>query len=350
MDADVELLYIGTERGLENTLVPKEGIPFQAIEIEGFKRRFDYESLKYNLKSIYLFIKSIKTAKDIIRDFKPDVVLGTGGYVSAPICYAAAKADIATIVHEQNSYLGLTNKFLIRYIDKLVISFDDIYEQTESYAEKIVFTGNPRGQEVAAAPMPMLDSLYGLDVTQPTVLIFGGSRGANRMNEAVVDAYPQLLTKNYQTLFVTGKNHYEKIQKQLNDKSPLSLQSQMAVKPYIHQMMDVLHYTEAIVSRSGATTIAEITALGMPSILIPSPNVTADHQTKNAMSLVRNNAAELLPEEELSGEKLLQMLDQLMNNPRERALMGDRAREIGEPYATDQLIQVMLDEMKQKNS
>jgi len=350
MDAEVELLYIGTERGLENTLVPKEGIPFQAIEIEGFKRRFDYESLKYNIKSIHLFIKSIKKAKDIIHEFKPDVVLGTGGYVSAPICYVAAKEGIATTVHEQNSYLGLTNKFLIRYIDKLAISFDDIYEQTKDYAEKIVFTGNPRGQEVAAAPMPMLDSLYGLDVTQPTVLIFGGSRGATRLNEAVVDAYPQLLTQNFQTLFVTGENHYESIQKQLNDKSPLALQSQMVVKPYIHHMIDALRYTEAIVSRSGATTIAEITALGIPSILIPSPNVTADHQTKNAMSLVKHNAAELLPEEELSGEKLLQMLDRLMDNPEERVLMGERAYEIGEPYATDQLIQVMLDEMKRKDT
>jgi len=349
MDAEVELLYIGTERGLENTLVPKEGIPFQAIEIEGFKRRFDYESLKYNIKSIHLFIKSIQKAKDIIREFNPDVVLGTGGYVSAPICYVAAKEGIATIVHEQNSYLGLTNKFLIRYIDKLAISFDDIYEQTKDYGEKIVFTGNPRGQEVAAAPMPMLDSLYGLDVTQPTVLIFGGSRGAARINEAVVEAYPQMLTKNYQTLFVTGENHYKRIKKQLNDVSPLSGQSQMVVKPYIHQMIDVLRYAKAIVSRSGATTIAEITALGMPSILIPSPNVTADHQTKNAMSLVRHDAAGLLPEEELSGKKLLQMLDRLMDNPGERELMGERAREIGEPYATDQLIQVMLDEMKDKN-
>src|SRR5699024_9702913 len=118
MDADVTLLYIGTERGLESTLVPKEGIAFQAIEIEGFKRSFDFDSLKYNLKSATLFLTSIKKAKDIIRDFKPDVVLGTGGYVSAPICYAAAKAGIPTVVHEQNSFLGLTNKFLIRYIDR----------------------------------------------------------------------------------------------------------------------------------------------------------------------------------------------------------------------------------------
>jgi len=348
MDANVEILYIGTERGLESTLVPKEGFPFKAIEIEGFKRSFDFESLKYNLNSLHLFIKSIKKAKTIVRDFKPDVVLGTGGYVSAPICYAAAKEDIATIVHEQNSYLGLTNKFLIRYIDKLAISFRAIYEQTEDYADKIVFTGNPRGQEVAAAQMPMIDSLYGLDITQPTVLIFGGSRGADKINQAVVSAYPHLLTKNYQVLFVTGEKHYEAIKKQLNDISPLTRNTKFVVKPYIHNMIDVLRYAEATVSRSGATTIAEITALGTPSILIPSPNVTADHQTKNAMSLVKHNAAKLLPEDELSGEKLLQMLDYLMNNPQERALMGERAREIGEPYATDQLIQVMLDEMKQK--
>src|SRR5699024_5298599 len=138
---------------------------------------------------------SLGEAKKIIREFKPDIVLGTGGYVSAPICYVASKEGIATVVHEQNSFLGLTNKFLIRYIDRLAICFNDIYEQTEKYHNKVVFTGNPRAQEVNSANLPMLDSIYGLDITKPIALIFGGSRGAPKINQSIIDAYPLLRTR-----------------------------------------------------------------------------------------------------------------------------------------------------------
>lgn len=347
-DSDVKLLYVGTKRGLESTIVPKEGIPFKTIEIEGFKRSINFEGLKYNLRSVSLFLKSIGEAKKIIREFKPDVVLGTGGYVSAPICYAASKEGIATVVHEQNSFLGLTNKFLIRYIDRLAISFDDIYEQVKKHKEKIIFTGNPRAQEVNSANLPMIDHIYGLDITKPIALVFGGSRGAPKINQAVVEAYPILRTRGYQMIFVPGEEHYDKIVKQLNDISPLARNSHFVVKPYVDNMIDVLRNVSVIVSRSGATTIAEITVLGIPSVLIPSPYVTDDHQTKNAKSLVNNDAAILLKEEQLSGKSLLNKLDELMNHADRRAFMSERARELGEPRATDQLIQVMLDEMKKK--
>lgn len=348
METDVELLYVGTSRGLESTIVPKEGIPFKAIEIEGFKRHFSFSGLKYNLRSVGLFLKSISAAKKIIREFKPDVVLGTGGYVSAPICYVASKQGIATVVHEQNSFLGLTNKFLIRYIDRLAISFNDIYEQVGDYKDKVVFTGNPRAQEVNSVNLPMMDNIYGLDVTQPIALIFGGSRGAPKINQAVVEAYPILRTRGYQVIFVPGNRHYEKVHKELEAISPLHRNPNFVVKPYIDDMINVLRNVSVIVSRSGATTIAEITVLGIPSVLIPSPNVTEDHQTKNAKSLVHNDAAILLKEEHLTGETLLNKLDVLMNDADRRAFMSERAREIGEPYATDQLIQVMLDEMKKR--
>jgi UDP-N-acetylglucosamine--N-acetylmuramyl-(pentapeptide) pyrophosphoryl-undecaprenol N-acetylglucosamine transferase len=348
MDADVSLLYVGTERGLESTIVPKENIAFKAIDIEGFKRGFDMESIKYNLNSLKLFLTSIRQAKEIIREFKPDVVLGTGGYVSAPMCYAAAKEGIPTVVHEQNSYLGLTNKFLIRSIDRLAISFEEIYEQVSGYEEKVVFTGNPRAQEVASQKIPMVDNIYGLDILEPIILIFGGSRGAAKINRAVVEAYPMLRRQNYQIIYVPGENYYEEITKQLERISPLKNNPQFVVKPYIHNMVEVMRHTSAIVSRSGATTIAEITALGIPSILIPSPNVTNDHQTQNAMSLVKDEAAILLKEEDLTGEMLFNKLEQLMENGKKREVMRERALEIGQPYATDQLIQVMLDEIKKQ--
>lgn len=348
METDVELLYIGTKRGLESTIVPQNGIPFRAIEIEGFKRKLDLDGIKYNVRSVGLFFKSIREAKKIIKEFKPDVVLGTGGYVSAPICYAAAKAGIATVVHEQNSFLGLTNKFLIRYIDRLAICFDDIYEQTKDYREKVIFTGNPRAQEVADAEMPMLGSVLGLDITKPIVLVLGGSRGAAKINQAMVEAYPILRTRDYQVVFVTGEVHFEHIKQEMERISPLNLNPNIVVKPYIDNMIDVLQHTSLVVSRSGATTIAELTALGLPSILIPSPYVTDDHQTKNARSLVNNDAALLITETELTGETLLSHLDELMLDENRRKEMSQRALKLGMPKATDQLIQVMLDEMKKK--
>lgn len=346
MHADVELLYIGTERGLESTIVPDNDIPFKAIEMEGFKRGFSLDDIKYNLKSVHLFLQGIRSAKEIIADFQPDVVLGTGGYVSAPICYAAAKADIPTVLHEQNSYLGLTNKMLIRYVDKVAISFNDIYEQVDKHYEKLVFTGNPRGQEVVSAQLPMVDTILGLDVTKSIVLIMGGSRGAAHINQAVVDAYPELRLKNYQVIFVPGKVHYAEIEQKLNAIAPLKHNPTFVVLPYIKNITEVLHHVAVVVSRSGATTIAELTTLGLPSILIPSPYVTDDHQTRNAMSLIGQDAALLLSEAELTGETLLAKLDELMSDASERLQMGRRAKAIGEPYATDKLIQVMMDEMK----
>lgn len=348
MEPDIELLYVGTKRGLESTIVPRENLPFKAIEIEGFKRKLNFEGIKYNLRSVGLFLKSLGEAKKIIREFKPDIVLGTGGYVSAPICYVASKEGIATVVHEQNSFLGLTNKFLIRYIDRLAICFNDIYEQTEKYHNKVVFTGNPRAQEVNSANLPMVDSIYGLDITKPIALIFGGSRGAPKINQSIIDAYPLLRTRGYQVIFVPGEEHYDGALTAMNQISPLHRNTHIVVKPYINHMIDVLRNVSVIVSRSGATTIAEITVLGIPSVLIPSPYVTDDHQTKNAMSLVNNDAAILLKEEDLTGESLLNILDDLMGNAEKRATMSERAREIGEPHATDKLVQVMLDEMKKK--
>lgn len=346
MESDVQLLYIGTDRGLESTIVPKEGIPFKSIEIEGFKRKLNFENIKYNFKSLSLFLKSIKEAKKIIQEFKPDVVLGTGGYVSAPICYAAAKENIPTIVHEQNSYLGLTNKFLIRYIDRLAISFEDIFEQTEKYKDKVIFTGNPRAQEVAN--YKKAESVGAID--EPTVLIFGGSRGAERINQAVVEAYSVLQTKAYQTILVTGEVHYQEVVKKLNEISPLKNHTKFVVEPYISHMIDVLQDVDVIVSRSGATTIAEITALGIPSILIPSPYVTADHQTKNAISLVSEQAAELLTESNLDGSSLVEKIDSLMMNDLHRKDMSEKSKKLGKPKATDELIQVMLSEIKKKNT
>lgn len=348
IDPSIELLYVGTDRGLESSIVPKEGIAFKSIQIEGFKRKLNFEGIKYNINSLFLFFSSIFKAKKIIKDFEADIVLGTGGYVSAPICYAAARSGIATIVHEQNSYLGLTNKFLLRFVDKLAISFEEIYEQTEDYKKKVVFTGNPRSQELYTRDKAPNPNLFGLDREKKIVLIIGGSRGAERINQSFIEAYPELIKKDYQIIFATGNKHFQEVSEKLNAISPLSKQDNIVVKAYIDNIVEVLQNSSLLISRSGATTLAEITALGLPSILIPSPNVTDDHQRKNAMSLVNNNAAVLLEEKDLDGQNLIRNLDGLLMNPDKLSKMSTASKSIAETHATDRLVQLMMDELKRK--
>ncbi|WP_035053620.1 undecaprenyldiphospho-muramoylpentapeptide beta-N-acetylglucosaminyltransferase [Carnobacterium pleistocenium] len=340
VDPTAEFLYVGTEKGLESKIVKNYGIPFASVEIKGFKRSLSLDTFK----TVRMFISSISQAKKIVKKFQPDIVIGTGGYVCAPIVYAASKLGIPSIIHEQNSVAGITNKFLSRYVTKIAICFEEVKKDFANYPEKICFTGNPRAQEVSNVEKKAALEEYNLDSEQPTVLIFGGSRGAKRINDAFIEALPMLATKNYQVLMVTGDIHYENIQSQLvkikNDKFNISVVS------YIPNMPEVFTTVSLVVSRSGATTLAELTALGLPSILIPSPYVTNDHQTKNAESLANKGAAKLIKEESLTGEKLVQTLDELMLNSEKRQEMAKNAKKIGMPLASDRLIEVINGIMK----
>lgn len=335
-----EFLYVGTEKGLESKIVKDYGIPFASVEIKGFKRSLSMDTLK----TIRLFISSINQAKKIVKKFQPDIVIGTGGYVCAPVVYAASKLGIPSIIHEQNSVAGITNKFLARYVTKIAVCFEEAKSEFAKYPEKVCFTGNPRAQEVSTVQKKAALEEYNLDSEKPTVLIFGGSRGAKRINDAFVEALPALATKNYQVLMATGDIHFESIQSQLtkikNEKFNVSVVS------YIPNMPEVFSTVSLVVSRSGATTLAELTALGLPSILIPSPYVTNDHQTKNAESLANKNAALLIKESELTGASLVQTLDELMLNPNKRQEMAENAKKMGMPFASDSLIDVINEIVK----
>lgn len=350
INPDTEFLYIGTDRGLENRVVPEHGLPFKAINIEGFKRKLNLQGIKYNLNSINLFLSSLKTSKKIIKEFAPDVVIGTGGYVCAPVCYNASKMNIPTIIHEQNSVAGITNKFLARYVDHIAICFEEAREQFGKYKDKVVFTGNPRAQEVAGITGNDELGKLGLDDSIPSLVMFGGSRGAGKINDTFVQSYNELAKKDYQVLFVTGNMHFNALNEELVKIYGSELKPKnIFIKPYIKNMPKVFADIDLVVGRSGATTLAEITALGIPSVLIPSPNVTEDHQTKNAMSLVSKEAAILIKEEELTVSSLVGRLDELMHNETKRKNMAAQSKKIGQPRAADSLIQLSLDLVKKKH-
>ncbi|WP_433749520.1 undecaprenyldiphospho-muramoylpentapeptide beta-N-acetylglucosaminyltransferase [Falsibacillus pallidus] len=328
-----EFLYIGTSKGLESKLVTREGIPFKSIEITGFKRSLSFE----NVKTIMRFLKGVKDSRRYIKDFKPDLVIGTGGYVCGPVVYAAAKEKIPTIVHEQNSVPGLTNKFLSRYVDKVAICF----ETARSFfpKEKVEFTGNPRASEVAGIQKLDILPTLGLKQNQPTVLIFGGSRGARPINDAVVKSLASFAKKAYQVIYITGDVHYEKVKAEVD---LVGMPKNVAVAPFLYNMPEVLSSVDLVVARAGATSIAEITALGVPSILIPSPYVTNNHQEKNAMALVEKQAATMILEKELTSGKLINEIDKIILDEPLQKKMSAASKGLGVPDSSDRLYQVMV--------
>ncbi len=306
---------------------------------------------------MYLFLKSVHDAKKIIRDFKPDVVLGTGGYVSGAVLYAAARMKIPTVIHEQNSVVGITNKFLSHFVDEIAIAFEAARSQFPE--EKVTMTGNPRAQQVAANAQSTYSwTKDGLSDDKPTMMIFGGSQGAPKINSSVVEAIPEFNKRDYQVIFATGQKRYDSVKKQLAN---VKIGDNVKVVPYIPDMPAKMPKVDLLVSRAGATTIAEITALGVPAILagattiaeitalgvpailIPSPYVTANHQVKNAQALVKikNGAAAMILEDQLDGRSLLLQADRLMKNKELRDQMAANSKKMGRPDAADRLIKVM---------
>lgn len=337
VEPDVSVLYIGTKKGLESKIVPENDIALETVDVQGFKRSLSPE----NIKTVCKFIKSVSDAKKIIKAFKPDIVLGTGGYVAGPVVYAATKLKIPTIIHEQNSIPGVTNKFLSKYATRVALAFQEAGRFFPS--NKTVFTGNPRAQEVA----DLTDSgnvlgQYGLDSDKKTIVIFGGSRGALKINTAVVEALPELAKKAYQILYASGDIYYNDAEFS-ETFATYNQAKNIKIVPYIKNMVEVLNDADLILSRAGATTLAEITALGLPSILVPSPYVTSDHQTKNAEALENAGAAMMIKNAELTGESIVSAIDSILLDDVKYRQMAENALREGVPDASERLYQVLKD-------
>ena len=295
-DKNSEILYVGTKDRMEKDIVPTHNINYYGIKVRGFDRKISIN----NFKTVKYFIDAVREMKKLMKEFKPDIVIGVGGYVTAPVIYAAHKLKIKTIIHEQNSVLGMTNKFLCKYASAVAISFSD----TKVNAKKVVYTGNPSSEEDKSLVFDKKE--LGLDANKKLVLIVMGSLGSKVVNDKMKNILPLFNNKDYEVLFVTGNNYYEEFKS-------LNLSSNIKVVPFVNNLKKVFKKTDLMISRAGATTISEVISYKVPTILVPSPYVTDNHQYKNAMSLVNRNAA-LLKEEKDLDENLINVVEELLNN------------------------------------
>ncbi|MDD3452732.1 MAG: undecaprenyldiphospho-muramoylpentapeptide beta-N-acetylglucosaminyltransferase [Bacilli bacterium] len=299
-EPDSEFLYIGTHNRMEKDIIPKYNIPFETIEIYGFNRK----NILKNIKTIKYFNLAIKKCKKLIKEFNPDVVVGVGGYVTGPVIYAAKKLGYKTFIHEQNSIPGKANIFLSKYADKIGISFKSTIKEFPEY--KTIYTGNPCSEDAIKKEIIPKEK-FKLNQNKKLVLIVMGSLGSSRMTDILIKTINLFNNKEYEILFVTGKDSYENIK---NVKIP----NNVKIVPYIENMTGIMKNTDLIVSRAGASTMSEIIALNIPSILIPSPYVPNNHQYKNAMDLVNKNAAFIIEEKDLKKDTLVRKIDQIIND------------------------------------
>lgn len=314
------ILFIGNQNSLEEKLVKKAGFAIEFIKVSGLKRSLSLD----NIKTLKNFITSVYACKKIISDFKADVVIGTGGYVSGPAVYAAHTLGIKCCIHEQNAFPGVTSKFLSHYADIAFLSFDGT-EKYFTHAKKTVMTGNPLNEKFLFADKAQCRKELGIPDNAFYILSFAGSLGSRSVNEAFIE----FIAKNHKTgdfvhTHATGSFGYKWMPERLMQKGvDITKPSDIHVLEYIYDMPKRLAACDLVISRAGAITLGEITAMGKPSILIPSPNVTNNHQYHNAMSLVNGGAALILEEKDLTPEKLYSMALSLKND-------GDLAKRLSD--------------------
>jgi len=332
-DEEAQILFVGTERGLESRIVPVAGFKLFTITARGYQR-----GLRQAGPLAKAFFSGFAQAREILRDFNPDLVLGMGGYVSAPVVMAAVLDRRPTVIHEQNAIPGLANRILAPLVSRVCISFEQS-GSLFSRLSRVALTGNPRASEAVAASGSEGMKRLKLDSGLNTVVVYGGSLGALKINK-VVTGYIKSgwLPPNLQLVYITGERYYRDVAGELG-----MLPKNLRLLPYLDDIPSALAAADLVITRSGATTLAEITALGVPAILIPSPNVVNNHQFFNARLLADAGAALLIEENEFSPSRLKRELDHMFHDRRAREKMAGSSRKMGVPDAAERLYRCLVD-------
>jgi len=318
------IAFCGTPAGMENDLVSREGYQMYHVDIQGFKRKLSL----YNLTSARKAAGALRRSDEILDEFRPDVVIGTGGYVSWPVVNRAAKRGIPTMIHEQNAFPGLTSRMLSRVVDRVMISFDASRKYFKD-EKKLILVGNPVRDEIIYKRGSVSKKELGLS-DKPFVLSFAGSLGAREVNRAMIDFIGLIKDEGrIQLLHATGSNGWKWFPQKLREAgTEIDEYPDISVREYIYDMPSVMSAADIVISRAGAITLAELAVQGKPAILIPSPNVANDHQSHNARAFEEAGAAAVLPESEMTGESIREKLYSIIDDRERLRSMGEAAQKL----------------------
>ncbi len=322
---DLEVLYIGTKNRMESELIPKRGIPFKGIEIYGFTK-----NVLRDIKNVYLVTSNVHKCKKILKEFKPDLVLGFGGYVTYPVLKAAKKLKLKTFLHEQNSIVGKTNKALANNIDLVAVSFLSTMKKFKN-AKRVVYTGNPCG-EAATLAKPIKKSDIGLDDKKKLVIVVSGSLGSSTINDKMKEFLLLSRKASYQVVYITGNKHYDDFVKDTK------FAPNIKVLPYLDNLSGLMKNAQLIITRAGASTMSEVLALNLPAIFIPSPYVANNHQYYNAKEIVNNNAGLMVEEKELEAASLFKMVEDLLKDKQRYEIIKMNLKNIGKSDSGDVIV------------
>lgn len=323
-EPDVQILYVGAKGGMEERLVPAAGYEIKCITISGFQRKISPQNLVRNAKTVMRIFTASAEAKKIIKEFQPDVCVGTGGYVSGPVIREAAKLGVPCVIHDSNAYPGVTTKMLAKSVKAVMLAVPDARQYFDK-SVNCVMTGNPVRGELLTAQREESRRLLGVD-DRPLILSFGGSLGAQAINSAALTMLVQSAAeKRFQHIHGYGQHDTTFLERVKLAGLKLEENPQIDLRQYIDNMSVCMSAADLIICRAGAITLTEIEAKAKAAILIPSPNVAENHQYHNAMALVNRGAAEIIVEKELTGEKLWEKVNAIMNDPQRLQKLGENA-------------------------
>ena len=340
---DAEIIFVGTEKGIESEIVPKYGYELKTVTVQGFKRKIDFD----NVKRVFKLFKGLEQSRKVVKKFKPDVVIGTGGYVSGPVLFNAAMSKVPTVIHEQNSFPGVTNKILSKVVTRVLTSFEDSHERfPEGSRDKLVLTGNPVRKEILVARKNIARKNLGISEDKKMVLCYGGSGGSEEINDAMKVVIENMVKEDIAFIFATGKYYYEEFTKSMEY---LNLKPYQQVVPYLEDMANALAASDLVIGSAGAISLAEITALGKPSIIIPKAYTAENHQEYNAKSIESKGAGIAILEKDLTPKTLNETVFRLLGDRELLIDMENASKEIGKPEAIDLICDEIIKIYEEKN-
>ena len=343
-DPETKFLFVGAERGLEKDLIPKAGYDFRTVHISSFHRSVKPREIRHNVISVMNLMRAPREARAILRAFSPDVVIGTGGYASFPMVKAAAKAGIPTAVHESNMVPGLTTEMLEPFADRIMVGFEACREHYR-HPEKVIVTGTPVRQDFFRLTKAEAKRQLGVDDGRPLLVSFWGSLGAAGMNRLMADFLALEAAKEpFHHIHGAGKGGYPVLLDLLRQKGvDLKDHPSLQVREYIYDMAVVMRAADLVLCRAGASTISELTALGVPALIVPSPYVTNNHQEKNARVLEAAGGAVVLLEPDCSGQALFRAASGILHDQERRTAMENAMSALGIRDATERIYQTVLE-------